>query len=194
MDNLEYYETLLKLKSKINENGCWIWQGASTGGYGYVQNKGVHRVSYETFIGEIPEGHLVCHHCDTPLCVNPNHLFTGTHQDNMDDMKKKKRNLNQGIHMRNPEHINRMIYKNPAQTDHFKNIMSSEQNPAKRDDVRKKISQGKKGRNNPMAKKVIVNDQTFDTLKEASLKLGVTPAAISYRIKKGWEGYAFSRE
>lgn len=90
-----------RLFSKIKEdkNGCWIWQGTKNGaGYGTIglgrksEGKGfAHRVSYEIFVGPIPEGQLVCHRCDVKLCVNPTHLFCGTHNENMQDMVHKGR-------------------------------------------------------------------------------------------------------
>jgi len=77
--------------------GCWIWSGTIVrGGYGYFgvsKNKNLmaHKVSYILFNGEIPSGMCVLHTCDVPCCVNPDHLFLGTHTDNMKDMVKKGR-------------------------------------------------------------------------------------------------------
>ena len=74
---------------------CWIWKSSvDHRGYGRFSVKGwkkSHRLSYEFFYGRIPSGLCVCHHCDNPLCVNPTHLFTGTHRDNMRDMFAKGR-------------------------------------------------------------------------------------------------------
>ncbi len=78
-------------------NGCWEWTGPQDGkGYGRLNagNKRhlAHRYSYELYLGPIEKDYLVCHKCDNPLCVNPEHLFIGTHQDNMTDMVNKQRN------------------------------------------------------------------------------------------------------
>ena len=96
-------EEKLKLNSIENENGCWIWQGSkSNHGYGSVSvSRGktmlVHRLAFKLWCGELPDYLFVCHHCDEPLCVNPNHLFLGTNQDNIDDKIFKGRAYT-GIH------------------------------------------------------------------------------------------------
>lgn len=76
---------------------CILWEGKtrSQGRYGYLYFKGktisAHRHAWELINGSIPNGMIICHKCDVSLCVNPNHMFLGTHKDNMQDCKKKGR-------------------------------------------------------------------------------------------------------
>lgn len=76
-------------------NGCWIWNGRKSNGYGQMKVNGksvrAHRLSYELFKGDIPAGLFVCHRCDVRSCVNPDHLFLGTGYDNVQDMIQKDR-------------------------------------------------------------------------------------------------------
>jgi len=87
---------------KEDVNGCWIWQRARNGaGYGVlsVNRKLVlaHRFSYERCNGPIPAGMFLCHTCDVPGCVNPQHVWPGWPRDNTQDSIKKGR-ARRGIH------------------------------------------------------------------------------------------------
>ena len=86
-----------KEKTSLDSDGCWIWTGAlGSDGYGRASHNGAtvlaHRLSYIKYKGFIdPPSMLVLHTCDKPACVNPEHLFLGTQQDNVNDMVSKGR-------------------------------------------------------------------------------------------------------
>lgn len=99
--------TIQRFWSKVKigiPDDCWNYQNSSTPGYGsfYVrvsetkekttwESWRAHRFAYTILRGPIPDGLFVLHSCDNPACVNPDHLWIGTHQDNMDDAINKGR-------------------------------------------------------------------------------------------------------
>jgi hypothetical protein len=85
------------IKVAVNENDCLEWIGFERNGYGRFRvNKKIvsaHRYSYELYKGKIPYGLLVLHKCDNPKCVNPDHLWAGTYNDNNKDRVRKGRHV-----------------------------------------------------------------------------------------------------
>lgn len=88
---------------RLAESGCWVWLGElDSGGYGTIKMGGrmvkTHRASWIVSRGTIPGKLHVLHSCDVRCCINPDHLFLGTHTENMRDMVNKGRNAdNRGI-------------------------------------------------------------------------------------------------
>lgn len=84
---------------KVDKSGeCWLWTGArDERGYGRIGTGGkhgtalAHRVAWELTAGALSSGAVVCHRCDVPACVRPDHLFLGSQQENLADMRNKGR-------------------------------------------------------------------------------------------------------
>lgn len=92
----EYLERFMDNVSTGTSDECWIWHGTiRADGYGQIKSNDrlwtAHRLSYTIHVGHIPEGKIVLHKCDVPLCVNPHHLVCGTTLDNVADKVAKGR-------------------------------------------------------------------------------------------------------
>ena len=111
-----------KRVNKGAADDCWVWTGAQGAlGYGYIGVGGrgntriVSRVSWVLHFGQIPPGLLICHKCDNPSCVNPQHLFLGTLDDNAKDMMAKGRGNLSGQHMAGEKNGNAKLTQRAAE-------------------------------------------------------------------------------
>jgi len=76
------------------QTGCWLWEGKPNQGYGTFYMRGkmypAHRASYILLNGNIEDELMICHKCNVKMCVNPEHLYAGSHDDNMKDVRDSK--------------------------------------------------------------------------------------------------------
>jgi hypothetical protein len=102
-----------ELESRISPeptSGCWLWASTyDSFGYGVLRNKKAHRLSWQAYRGEIPDGMFVCHKCDVPECINPDHLFLGTPRENAQDMVRKGRHVGRQFGRLDREHFDNEI-------------------------------------------------------------------------------------
>ncbi|MGY6156641.1 HNH endonuclease signature motif containing protein [Paraburkholderia graminis] len=109
--NTEPLGDYLKNRIAVGDTECWEWTASrNKGGYGqaicWLKTHGTilaHRLSYIHFKGPIPVGHDICHTCDNPSCINPDHLWDGTPKENMRDMIRKGRSGKRKGHGAVPE-------------------------------------------------------------------------------------------
>lgn len=105
-DRAKYGERI-RQRTLTSENGCHIWTRATNrDGYGQIRIGGklmiASRVAFAVFKEPLSRGEIVCHTCDTPSCVNPSHLYRGTHKQNTDDAIRRGRMPQINI-LKNPE-------------------------------------------------------------------------------------------
>ena len=128
MNNKDFWKNV----SGSNPNECWLWTGSTAGRiYGYFKVNGkkwiASRYAFTLIKGEIPAGMFVCHTCDNPKCVNPNHLFLGTAKDNAYDCIHKGRATFQN-HELKPKNLGNTIYAqklNLEKANHIRSLFNT---------------------------------------------------------------------
>ena len=105
----------------VTESGCWLWLKHTHNGDGRIRVNGklftASRLSYIKHIGEIPDGLFVLHKCDVRCCVNPDHLYVGTHQQNMTDRMIRERTHNQRFMRSDKKEIATRYFEGEKQMD-----------------------------------------------------------------------------
>lgn len=151
-----------RLSEKITSSpsGCWEWQGAvNVKGYGVLYMKNydwservvsVHRLVYRLCVAVLPEGVCVCHSCDNPKCVRPDHLFLGTLEDNVADKVSKNRQARGSSVRTNHSHLKGTAVVTAKLND--KSVM----------DIRRRAAEGESGRS--IAKRFNVSPVTVSSI------------------------------
>ena len=177
-----YLRNKLYSNYDIDENGCWVSRySKSKDGYVYFGRGGdgletkAHRWSYILSFGPIEENKLICHNCDNPSCINPNHLYMGTHQDNANDM------VNHGRSMKGFTH-----------TEETKKNISKSQLGEKSWNYGKKLSEEtirkrEKTRflNLCKKRKIVVNDHEYYTISEVCKNLHISIKTFHKKLNTG---------
>ena len=97
---MKSFKERIEGKYQVDENGCWLWTGNTKDGYARIEQrfgKGnqvdikVHRAMVTTQVGPLPPWLYACHPCDVRRCINPDHLYVGTHQENMREVVDRDR-------------------------------------------------------------------------------------------------------
>lgn len=187
--------------NKVNQDGpiildtpCWIWTAYTfSKGYGQFWNGSrimlAHRYSWELHYGTLPKNLFICHKCDNPPCVNPEHLFLGTHQDNMDDMIAKNRDYhNKKLTDAQVLQIYNSIKPAKDVAEEYK-VHVSTIHEIKRGVTYKKVTEHHfkkvgKGRQKLTDEQVLLIFSSPKTLRQIGEEFNITPEMVSY-IKKG---------
>jgi hypothetical protein len=192
----EYYDKYDTIREVFNKSykidlitNCWVWlDNPNVTGYCSIGSKPAHRVSYELHIGLIEENKelCVCHKCDNPVCVNPEHLFLGTRDDNNKDKVSKDR---QARLFGSDNPMSKQVNRDKVSKGKLgKSSNNSENHWTKNPKYKDNLI----GNNNPNSKAVLINGIEYSTLKEAASSLGVVYQTVWKRIKNGVEGYSYA--
>lgn len=94
-DRSDPIEDRMRRRYRVVETGCWEWIAGAVKGRGRINYLGraeyAYRVAYTLWVGPIPDGLQINHHCDNPICINPEHLYAGTAADNIADAIRRDR-------------------------------------------------------------------------------------------------------
>lgn len=136
--------------ARTDDDACWEWQGKRDRNYGVVtvypngkaRSFRAHRVSYFLHHGSIPEGKLICHHCDNRACCNPSHLYAGSHSDNNHDTFNRGRKKGYlGTRFKGEDHPNR---KHPERMARGSRCTQSKLTEAKVKELRERYANGER--------------------------------------------------